>query len=356
LGIFEKYDLIKKKNQTLTSSTYAQFQKQSSTAQHRLLSAFDTEKGRMHMAYLQAQVSDPKVISDYKRATFEFQVKDVHPADQMDLHKQTGEMVFHTLSHASASASKFQVALNNAQTQLKLEKISSFAKDNRIKMLEELVLKIGYDPASVKAAEEMIKKKNADITSLRKQLKLPPIEDPRAKEIAEKEGEKDEMLKLLMEQNAQLKEMEAEMERLLKEKEQAKTMEGIPLSAIPIAGLSTATMIVVPSAASVPLPEGTTDLAKSMERMNLQESEISRLKKEVENLQELKTSFQTSLSKEKQVNEKIRKELQRLQKQTMAGKTLAKVKEMVWTDISKWFKSCLNKMSCSRGANRLWRK
>jgi hypothetical protein len=27
LGIFEKYDLIKKKNQTLTSSTYAQFQK-----------------------------------------------------------------------------------------------------------------------------------------------------------------------------------------------------------------------------------------------------------------------------------------------------------------------------------------
>jgi hypothetical protein len=81
LGIFEKYDLIKKKNQTLTSSTYAQFQKQSSTAQRRLLSGFDTEKGRMHMDYLQAQVSDPKVISDYKRATFEFQSKDVHPTD-----------------------------------------------------------------------------------------------------------------------------------------------------------------------------------------------------------------------------------------------------------------------------------
>jgi hypothetical protein len=32
LGIFEKYDLIRKRNQTLTSSTYAQFQKQSSTA------------------------------------------------------------------------------------------------------------------------------------------------------------------------------------------------------------------------------------------------------------------------------------------------------------------------------------
>jgi hypothetical protein len=111
---------------------------------------------------------DPKVISDYKRATFEFQAKDVHPADQMGLHKQTREMIFHTLAHASASAAKYLVSLNNSQTQLKLEKISSFAKDNRIKTLEELVLKIGYDPVNIKATEEMIKKKNADIASLRK--------------------------------------------------------------------------------------------------------------------------------------------------------------------------------------------
>jgi hypothetical protein len=335
LSIFEKYEMIKKKNQTLTTSTYAQFRKQTSTAQHRLLSAFDTEKGRMHMAFLQAQVPDPKVITDYKRATFEFQTKDVHPANQMDLHKQTGEMVFHTLAHASASAAKFQVSLNNAQTQLKLEKISSFAKDNRIKTLEELVLKIGYDPSNVKAAKEMIKKKNADIASLRKQLKLPPTEDSQAKEIAEKEGEKDEMLKLLMEQNAQLKEMEAEMEKLLKEKEQLKSMEAITLTSIPISGTSTTTVTTIPSATPVTPQEGTVDLAKSMEKMNLQETEISRLKKEVENLQELKTSFQTSLSKEKQVNEQLRKELQQLQKDTVAGKTLAEVKENVWTDITK---------------------
>ena len=49
-----------------------------------------------------------------------------------------------------------------------MEKISSFTKDNRIKMLEQLVLKIDYDPVNVKASEEMIKKKNADIASLRK--------------------------------------------------------------------------------------------------------------------------------------------------------------------------------------------
>jgi hypothetical protein len=43
-----------------------------STAQHKMLSAFDTEKGRMHMEFLQEQVPDPKVIIDYKRETFEF--------------------------------------------------------------------------------------------------------------------------------------------------------------------------------------------------------------------------------------------------------------------------------------------
>ena len=159
----------------------------------------------------------------------------------MDLHKQTGEMIFYTLAHASTAASKLQVSLNNVQTQLNMEKISSFAKDNRIKTLEELVLKIGYDPSNVKATEEMIKKKNAYIASLRKQLKLPPIEDSQVKEIAEK----DEMLKLLIEKNAQLKEMEAEMEKLLKEKEQLKPMEVIPLSAIPILGVSTVSVIEV---------------------------------------------------------------------------------------------------------------
>jgi hypothetical protein len=202
LKIFEKYDLIKKKNYTLTNSTYAQFWKQTSMAQHKLLSSFDTEKGRMHLAFLQEQVPQPKEITNYKRSTLVFDTKQVHPTDQMDLHKQTGEILFSTLALASSTTAKLQVALNNAKTQLKLEKISYFAKDNRIKSLEELVVQIGYDTSNVKGEEEFLKRKNVDIASLRKQLKFPPIEDAQAKEIVETEGEKDEMLKLIMEQNA----------------------------------------------------------------------------------------------------------------------------------------------------------
>jgi hypothetical protein len=97
----------------LSNNTYDQFWKKMSTAQHRLLLAFDTEKWRIHMTFLQAQVPHPKEITDYKRSTLEFDARQVHPADQMDLHRQTGEMVFSTFAHASSTAAKLQVSLSN---------------------------------------------------------------------------------------------------------------------------------------------------------------------------------------------------------------------------------------------------
>jgi hypothetical protein len=66
-----------------------------------------------------------------------------------------------------------------------MEKVSSFSKDNKIKSLEEMVLKIGYDPSNVKVVEELLKKKNADIASLRKKLKLLATEESQTKEMAE---------------------------------------------------------------------------------------------------------------------------------------------------------------------------
>ena len=70
----------------------------------------------MHMAFLQEQVPDLKAITDYKRATFEFHTRDVHPVDQMDLHRKNGEMIFSTLENASTMATKLQVSLSNVQT------------------------------------------------------------------------------------------------------------------------------------------------------------------------------------------------------------------------------------------------
>ena len=57
------------------------------------------------------------------------------------------------------------------------------AKDSRIKYLEDLVMQLGYNPSNIVVVESLVKKKNADIASLRRQLKMPVTEDPMAKEI-----------------------------------------------------------------------------------------------------------------------------------------------------------------------------
>jgi hypothetical protein len=51
-NIFDKYKEIKQINDLLNSITYTQFWKQTSTAQHKMLSYFDTKRGRMQMEFL----------------------------------------------------------------------------------------------------------------------------------------------------------------------------------------------------------------------------------------------------------------------------------------------------------------
>jgi len=144
----------------------------------------------MQMEFLQAQVPSPKISADYKKTIFSFDTKLIHNIDQMDMHRQSEEIIFSTMTNIAIELSKLRTYLSNVQTRLKLENISSLAKDTRIKTLEDLVIKMGYDPSDVKAVEEAIKKKKADIAALRKQLKFPSIEDPLAKEIEESEQRK----------------------------------------------------------------------------------------------------------------------------------------------------------------------
>jgi len=74
-------------NEAIHDNISVQFKKQSSSIQHRLILAYDTKKVRMHMAFLQAQVPQPKLATDFKHTTFEFDSKDFHPLDQIDMHR-----------------------------------------------------------------------------------------------------------------------------------------------------------------------------------------------------------------------------------------------------------------------------
>lgn len=91
-------------------------------------------------------MKQPQSASDYIRTNLDVFSKDIHPMDQIELHKQTGEMVYSTLADKTLMAHRLQNSLHNTTTQLELEKASSKAKDNRIKSLGEIVIELGHDP------------------------------------------------------------------------------------------------------------------------------------------------------------------------------------------------------------------
>ena len=58
----------------------------------------------------------------------------------MDLHRQSGEMLFSTMTTAAMSLSKLRTTLSNVQSQLKIENLSSLSKDNKLKYLEDIII------------------------------------------------------------------------------------------------------------------------------------------------------------------------------------------------------------------------
>jgi len=145
-------------------------------------------------------------LPDYLKADFEVMAKDIHPINQIKLHKQTGEMVYYTLTSNAMMTHRLQNSLSNTTAQLQIEKALSQVKDNRIKSLE-LIIELGHEPKDVKVVESLIKKKNEDITALGKQLKLPPLIHPQTVEVIEKKNEED-LMELILKLNEQLKETE----------------------------------------------------------------------------------------------------------------------------------------------------
>lgn len=94
---------------------------------------------------------------------------------------------------------------------------------------------------------------------------MPATHNPLTKEIEEIESQKDDMVKVIVEQSLQIKQMEAEMEKMVQEKEKAAWMESTTIEALPLI----AHPITTPSSAATGAGSNTEQLARSMESMNL---------------------------------------------------------------------------------------
>jgi len=60
----------------------------------------------MIMSYFKPKVQQPQSVADYIRTNMEVLAKDIHRIDQIELYKQTGEMVYSTLVNKAMLAHK----------------------------------------------------------------------------------------------------------------------------------------------------------------------------------------------------------------------------------------------------------
>ena len=148
---------IKARNDPLRLQVYNQYLKMAPKNQQRLMSAYDIQQGKMVMSHFKPKVQQPQTTTDYIKTNFEVIAKDIHPLDQIELHKQTGEMIYSTLTDKSMMTQKLQDSLENTNAQLHLEKSSSQAKDSRINTLEKIIIGLGHNPKDVKGIEALIK-------------------------------------------------------------------------------------------------------------------------------------------------------------------------------------------------------
>ena len=89
------------------------------------MSTYDTQQGKMILIHFQPKVQHPQSAADYIRRNFEVLARNIHPLDQIELHKQTGDMVHSTLINKAMEAHETRDSLGNITSQLQIEKASS---------------------------------------------------------------------------------------------------------------------------------------------------------------------------------------------------------------------------------------
>ncbi len=97
---------------------YNHLLKMAPTNQQRLMSVYYVHEGKMIMSHFMPTMLQPQSAADYIRTNLEVLAKDIHPMDQIELHKQTGEMVYATLADKTLVNYRLENSLNNTATQL----------------------------------------------------------------------------------------------------------------------------------------------------------------------------------------------------------------------------------------------
>ena len=319
------------------------------TNQQRLMSAYDILEGKMTLSHFRPTMQQPQSAADYIRTNLEVFAKDIHPMDQIELHKQTCEMVYSSLADKTLQAHRLQNSLHNTTAQLELEKASSQAKDNRIKSLEEIIIELGHDPNEPKGVQALMKKKDEDIATLKKLVKLPPTLHPQTEGVAQQRKDQD-VVAMLLALHKRLLEIEGALEAALKQK------EGVQVSQPPqaVINVEDSPQIIVPptekaaeagpSAPALDTTEKEAALEQApslsmqtmMKELQALEAHMVELKDAKEKLAQLEEKYDKSKQHVAERTREIRaleKKIKELEKELTMDKIIADIKKILWARI-----------------------
>ena len=103
--------------------------------------------------------------------------------DKIQLHKQTGDVIYSDLLHAIMKITKLQSLVDNMEVQLKHEKVENKANLIQIKKLQGDVVILGIEPSNIQVTKNILEEKYNTIKVLKKKLKVPNAEHAQSLEL-----------------------------------------------------------------------------------------------------------------------------------------------------------------------------
>ena len=94
-------------------------------------------------------------------------------------------MLYYDLLHMSLNKNKIENKFDRLEKQLKKEKAMSRAWQTQVKAYENEMITAGVQPIEKQSVKKLLDEKEKVIKSLKKQLKVPVIDNPQSKELVE---------------------------------------------------------------------------------------------------------------------------------------------------------------------------
>ena len=163
---------IEERNQRIKANIEAQAEHNIPADQTRLLTVMDLEKDQFKMALSHLTGMSLGSSGSFKEVNIILYVKKIPLWDKMNLHMQTRQLIVNDLSKTNATAVKTENMLAKVIRQCKMEKANSRALTTQNEELKKIIMKIGVDPNDKAAIQKLMKSAEAEISSLRKKLKL----------------------------------------------------------------------------------------------------------------------------------------------------------------------------------------